>query len=206
MSRFKICPRCGEKNPPDAPECKGKGCEEDLMSVPVTDEQQESAKKSAETVEKNVLVRVCSACGKENPPNSRKCLECKEDISDIIPSAATVNSHPASMRELPKKIFQLRSLDGRIFFSIDRENIIIGRDNEMSDYLTEKTFVSRRHCRFTLEGDELFVEDLNSSNSTYVNNKKISQKTRLSKGDEIALGGVIFNGSRQDKAAYFLVG
>ena len=88
MAKFKICPHCGEKNPPDAPECEK--CDVDLMSVPVTDEQQESAKKSSESVEKNVLVRVCSECKAENPPNSRKCLKCHEDISDVIPTPSAV--------------------------------------------------------------------------------------------------------------------
>lgn len=214
MAKFKICPRCGEKNPPDAPECKGKGCEEDLMSVPVTDEQQESAKKSAEPVVQNDLVRVCSECGTENPPNSRKCLKCHEDISDVIPTpSATTSQTKAPMTQLAPKTellvqargFVLRSLDGKIIFNIDRPNVVVGRENEMSDYLTEKTFVSRRHCQFTLENGELFVEDLNSANSTYVNNQKIFRKTKLSKGDEVGLGGAVFKGSRQDKAAYFLV-
>ena len=101
--------------------------------------------------------------------------------------------------------FVLRSLDGQIIFYIDRDNIVVGREHELKNYLTEKTFVSRRHCQFTIENGELFVEDLNSANSTYVNNQKIFRKTKLSKGDEVGLGGAVFNGSRQDKAAYFSV-
>ena len=80
----------------------------------------------------------------------------------------------------------LKSLDDKITFKIDRDNIIVGRENELKDYLAAKIFVSRRHCQFTLENGELFVEDLNSANSTYVNNKKIARKTKLSRGDEVA--------------------
>ena len=43
-----------------------------------------------------------------------------------------------------------RSLADGITFTIDRDNITVGREN-----------------------DSLFVEDLNSANSTYVNNQKI---------------------------------
>ena len=70
MTRFKICPDCGAKNPPDVSDCVE--CDCDLMSVPVTDEQQEAARKaSEETVsDKNSLVRVCSECGTKNPPNA----------------------------------------------------------------------------------------------------------------------------------------
>lgn len=99
----------------------------------------------------------------------------------------------------------LRSFDNKITFKIDRDNISLGREHELKDYLTSKIFVSRRHCSFTLEDGELFVEDLNSANGTYINNQKISRKTKLSKGDGVGLGGVVFNGSRQDNAAYFLI-
>ena len=203
MSKFKICPECGTKNPPNAIECEH--CDWDLMSVPVTDEQQEAAKKSVkETIsDKNSLARVCSECGTKNPPNARKCSNCGEDISDITP---TGDIAPTPESEIKSAAFVLKSLDDKITFKIDRDNIIVGRENELKDYLAAKIFVSRRHCQFTLENGELFVEDLNSANSTYVNNKKIARKTKLSRGDEVGLGGAVFNGSHQDKAAYFLVG
>ena len=203
MNRFKICPECGTKNPPNAIECEN--CDWDLMSVPVTDEQQETAKKAAkETIsDKNSLVRVCSECDTKNPPNARKCTNCGEDISDIIPTADTA---PTPEPEIKSAEFVLKSLDDKITFKIDRDNINVGREHELKDYLAAKTFVSRCHCHFTLENGELFVEDLKSANGTYVNNQKIFQKTKLARGNEIGLGGAVFNGSRQDNAAYFLVG
>ena len=203
MSKFKICPECGTKNPPNVIECEH--CDWDLMSVLVTDEQQEAAKKaSEETVsDKNSLVRVCSECSTKNPPNARKCSNCGEDISDII---ATADIAPTPEPEIKSAAFVLKSLDDRITFKIDRDNIIFGREHELKNYLAAKIFVSRRHCKFTLENGKLFVEDLNSANGTYVNNQKIFQKTKLARGDEVGLGGATFNGSRQDNAAYFFVG
>lgn len=214
MSRFKICPDCGAKNPPDVSDCVE--CDCDLMSVPVTDEQQEAQRKASKETSsaKNSLVRVCSDCGTKNSPNARKCSNCGEDISDIIPTSSVTSTTNAPMTQIAPRTesdtksadFVLRSLDNKITFPIDRDNITVGRENELKDYLATKTFVSRRHCRFTLENDSLFVEDLNSANSTYVNNQKISTNTKLARGDEIGLGGAVFNGSRQDNAAYFLVG
>lgn len=203
MSKLKICPECGTKNPPNAIECKH--CDWDLMNVPVTDEQQKASKKAAkETIsDKNSLARVCSECGTKNPPNARKCLNCGEDISDVIPTADTA---PTPEPEIKSAVFVLRSLDDRITFKIDHDNITFGREHELKDYLAAKIFVSRRHCQFTLENGELFVEDLKSANGTYVNNQKIFQKTKLAKSNEVGLGGAVFNGSRQDNAAYFLVG
>ena len=75
----------------------------------------------------------------------------------------------------------------------------------MQEYLGAKNFVSRMHAKITIEAENLYVEDLNSTNSTYVNNKKITQKTKLVDGDELALGGTNINGKCQNEAAYFLV-
>ena len=200
MNQFKICPECGTKNPPDVLECEH--CEFDLMLVPVTDEQQEAAKISAKAkpADKNILVKVCSECGEKNLSNARKCSKCGEDLSDIVATPETA----ATLAQINSAQLALKSLDDAINFKVERE-VVIGREHELKDYLAAKNFVSRRHCRLTLEGDELFIEDLNSANGTYVNNEKIFRKTKLSKGDEVGLGGAVFNGSRQDKAAYFLV-
>ena len=53
--------------------------------------------------------------------------------------------------------------------------------------------------------NELFIENLSNTNFTYVNNKKILEKTKLQDGDEIGLGGTNLNGKCQEQAAYFLV-
>lgn len=202
MNKFKICPECGTKNPPDVSDCIN--CDCDLMSVPVTDEQQKAEKISAREkyVPQSSLVKICSECGEKNLPNARKCSKCGEDISDILPTPENTST---TEREIQRSAFSLQSLDGRATFTVDRDELTVGREHEWKDYLAAKTFVSRRHCKFTVEAGELFVEDLNSANSTYVNNQRISAKTKLTKGDEVGLGGAVFNGARQDKAAYFLV-
>ena len=194
MNKFKICLECSTKNPPDVSDCIN--CDCDLMSVEITDEFAAKNFSSMERTTKTELFKICSECGAKNLPNARKCASCGEDISDIVATAES---------EIQAVKFALKSLDGKFTFKLDGENIIVGRENAMREYLAEKNFVSRKHCRFSVEGDEIFVEDLGSANSTYVNNKKIFGKTKLSKGDEIGLGGAIFNGVRQDKAAYFVV-
>ena len=104
MSKFKICPECGTKNPPNAIECEH--CDWDLMSVPVTDEQQETAKKALEETisDKNPLVRVCSECGTKNPPNARKCSNCGEDISNIIKPIGTFNKKSIFIKQICNKL------------------------------------------------------------------------------------------------------
>ena len=151
MNKFKICPGCGAKNPPDVSDCVN--CDFDLMSVPVTDERQEAAKISAreKSVSKSSSVKICSECGEKNLPNARKCSKCGEDISDILPTPEDAST---TERELQPSAFSLQSLDGRATFAVDRDELTVGREHEWNDYLAAKTFVSRRHCKFTLEADE----------------------------------------------------
>jgi len=75
----------------------------------------------------------------------------------------------------------------------------------MSDYLINKKYVGRSQAKLTINNNELWIENLSGTNPTFVNNKKITEKTKLSDGDEIGLGGIVINGSRQEQAAYFLV-
>ncbi len=192
MGKYKICPSCGEKNDPSLMECSN--CGEELFQVGITDEGTENNPIS-EPVRK--LVKYCD-CGATNPPNARKCEACGEDISDISPE-------PERITVSEEKSIRLFDTDGNELYMMNKGNFVIGRSNGLSEYLFEKTYVSNSHCRLFSEGEGYFIEDLNSTNSTFLNSKKIIGRTILSNGDEIALGGIIVNGEPQKKAAYFSV-
>ena len=51
--------------------------------------------------------------------------------------------------------------------------------------------ISRHHCELLLEGDSLRLNDLGSSNGTYVNQDKVDQ-VELKAGDLIAIGSLVF--------------
>lgn len=198
MIKYKICPECHQKNEPYLLECEH--CEADLTSVKVTDEDTEKMHdNNAESNRTNdvKLIRLCD-CGAKNPANARKCSACNEDISDITPTSDNIE-------ESNKLSFILSSLDGHYAYTITANETTIGRENIMSEYLNRKSYVSRSHAKLTVENNELYIENLSSTNFTYVNNKKITEKIKLSDGDELGLGGLSVNGNRQEQAAYFLV-
>ncbi len=201
MEKYKICPSCKAKNPPALFECMN--CEADLTGVKITDEETErmiaenAAAQAGEAPKK--MVRVCE-CGAKNASNARKCSSCNEDISDITPTLDT------DEEKLDDTIsFVLSSLDGQFAYKVTADDVTIGRENTMSEYLAVKSYVSRSHARITKANNELFIENLSNTNFTYVNNKKITEKTKLQDGDEIGLGGTNLNGKCQEQAAYFLV-
>ena len=61
-----------------------------------------------------------------------------------------------------------------------------------ADFIVDVALVSRVHCRFTLsDAGELRVEDLGSTNGTFVNGKKVVQSP-LKDGDKVSIGRVEF--------------
>lgn len=58
--------------------------------------------------------------------------------------------------------------------------------------------VSRKHFQFNCEGGKFFVQDLGSSNGTYVNNQRI-QKHALIESDMITVGGINLRFSNSDQ-------
>lgn len=67
--------------------------------------------------------------------------------------------------------------------------VIVGR-NPGADIVIGATYVSGRHARFSLKGQNLFVEDLQSTNGTMVNGANISNLTPLADNDLVTIGDV----------------
>ena len=71
---------------------------------------------------------------------------------------------------------------------LGEEEVIIGRTPECGICLSVDN-VSRQHARVIFRNEEYFVEDLGSTNGTYVNGIKIV-KCVLRNSDQINIGGV----------------
>ena len=56
-----------------------------------------------------------------------------------------------------------------------------------ADFIVDAALVSRLHCRLTATNDSLEVEDLKSTNGTFVNDKRIERAT-LANGDRLRVG------------------
>lgn len=70
-----------------------------------------------------------------------------------------------------------------------RGPVIIGR-SPGSDIVIGAEYVSGRHARFTIMGQNLFIEDLGSTNGTAVNGQRITEPTVLQSGDVVNVGDV----------------
>ena len=75
--------------------------------------------------------------------------------------------------------------------NMEKNEILIGRDVEKTEFLVEKQYVSvgRKHARIIRKPDGLYIEDLDSANGTFVNGKPVNLK-KINASDKIMLGGV----------------
>lgn len=90
----------------------------------------------------------------------------------------------------PAKAFALRFISGKYqggeFPLPAQGEIVIGRSSELDMVLVED-MVSRRHSKITVANDQIFIQDLGSTNGTFVNGEKI-KRARLHEGDRILIG------------------
>jgi uncharacterized protein (DUF58 family) len=83
---------------------------------------------------------------------------------------------------------------GRIF-ELGQE-VTLGRSPGCAVYLEDDTFTSSVHARVYRRNGELWLEDLRSTNGTYLNDSKVSEPTRIQRGDRIKVGSTILEVAR----------
>jgi pSer/pThr/pTyr-binding forkhead associated (FHA) protein len=71
--------------------------------------------------------------------------------------------------------------------SLDDAPILIGRGADAAIRLDDD-YVSTRHARIASSGDQWFVEDLGSTNGTYIGTQRLTQPTTLQLGSTVRIG------------------
>lgn len=93
------------------------------------------------------------------------------------------------MNDRPR--FALRFISGKYQggefpLRMNRE-IIIGRSSDLDMVLVED-MVSRRHAKISSTDSEVYIQDMGSTNGTFVNGEKIAGRALLQEGDRILVG------------------
>ncbi len=97
------------------------------------------------------------------------------------------------IEEAPKaqiKKYRLYSAEGGMLAQINNFPFVIGKKKEEADLVVEDISVSRIHARIVKEGEDIYLEDLNSTNGTFKNGLRLQpyEKRKLEEGDEICCG------------------
>jgi hypothetical protein len=69
--------------------------------------------------------------------------------------------------------------------------LTIGRSTEC-DVRLDDNYLSSRHARVANDSGDLSIEDLGSTNGTYVNQELVKGRVHLERGDIVQVGGVLF--------------
>jgi pSer/pThr/pTyr-binding forkhead associated (FHA) protein len=70
--------------------------------------------------------------------------------------------------------------------SLDEAPLLIGRGSDAQIRLDD--YVSTRHARIAASGEQWFVEDLGSTNGTYIGSQRLTQPASLQLGSQVRIG------------------
>jgi hypothetical protein len=80
------------------------------------------------------------------------------------------------------------SLDEGEEFPLNSAPLTVGRGGQNDLVLAGDDFASARHARIEVRGDGVWVQDLESTNGTFVNGSRVSGAQRLDQGDVLRVG------------------
>jgi pSer/pThr/pTyr-binding forkhead associated (FHA) protein len=130
----------------------------------------------------------CAICGNENREGSFFCGECGAKLHFMgMPPAYLVNmSAGGESKRHP--------ISSRVSY--------IGRE-EVNQVILPNEAISKKHAKLTFADGKFYIEDLSSSNGTFLNGTRVHTRTVLRNGDLIRLGAVIvkFEISRSEAQA-----
>lgn len=142
----------------------------------------------------------CPACGSEVEAGDAFCSSCGFALQ-TAPAKAVPPEVPLAPAPAPAGLRLVVVDSGAEIPLPSGDEIVVGREDPVSGIypdvdLTphggEEGGVSRQHARIVVEGGSYFVEDLDSTNFTFVNKQKLTPKVRqkVGDGDEIRFGRV----------------
>ena len=97
---------------------------------------------------------------------------------------------PSKRRGAPTHVLVVEGGNAGERADLDKAPILIGRGTDAAIRLDDD-YVSTRHARIAASGDQWFVEDLGSTNGTYVGTVRITQPTTLTLGTQVRIGKTI---------------
>ena len=97
---------------------------------------------------------------------------------------------PPKRRGSPSQVVVTQGSNTGATASLAQAPILIGRGNDAAIKLDDD-YVSTRHARIAASGDQWFVEDLGSTNGTYIGTVRITQPTTITLGTQVRIGKTI---------------
>jgi pSer/pThr/pTyr-binding forkhead associated (FHA) protein len=97
---------------------------------------------------------------------------------------------PAKPRGQPRALVVTEDGAAARTYPLKGEPMVIGR-GETCEIALKDTYVSHVHTRIFPREESWFVEDLGSTNGTYLNRAKVTEPTPVAPGDEVRVGKTV---------------
>jgi len=105
------------------------------------------------------------------------------------------NPEPRSRKRTWRLVVTAPESDGRRELWVDGE-ATVGRGGGCTISVPSDTFVSQVHARLTERNGALWIEDLGSTNGTFVNGKQLTEAVKLRTGDRVQIGNTLIEADR----------
>jgi hypothetical protein len=130
------------------------------------------------------VLRVIRSAGRERQAPS-------QDSMILTPAAAAAAGlgRSGARRKTTRLVVQRSpSLDEGDEFPLNSAPLTVGRGGQNDLVLNGDEFASARHARIEARGDGVWVQDLDSTNGTYVNGARVVGAQRVNAGDVVRVG------------------
>ena len=130
------------------------------------------------------VVRVIRSAGRERQEPSQDSMI----LTPAAAAAAGLGRGKQARRSVRLVVRRSPSLEDGAEFPLNSAPVTVGRGGQNDLVLTGDEFASARHARIEVRGDGAWVQDLESTNGTYVNGSRVTGAQRLEAGDNLRVG------------------
>ena len=130
------------------------------------------------------VVRVIRSAGSERQAPSQDSMI----LTPAAARAAGLGRGKQARKAVRLVVRRSPSLEEGDEFPLNSAPITVGRGGQNDLVLAGDEFASARHARIEMRGDGAWVQDLDSTNGTYVNGSRVAGAQRLGAGDVLRVG------------------
>jgi hypothetical protein len=130
------------------------------------------------------VVRVIRSAGREKQAPSQDSMI----LTPTAAAAAGMGRGTPARRSVRLVVQRSPSLEEGDEFPLNSAPVTVGRGGQNDLVLSGDEFASARHARIELRGDGVWVQDLDSTNGTFVNGSRVAGAQRLGGGDVLRVG------------------
>lgn len=112
------------------------------------------------------------------------------DENTIISNVLSSTVHGARQNQ-PACLVQYNGQSLAKRYLLDQPEMVAGRSPTLIIAIQDQS-ISRNHAKFTYRGNDVEIEDLNTTNGTFINETRLTRAVILKDGDMVRMGAVLF--------------